>query len=68
MMLSLDIEGNVKPRLEGLAQLLPGHDITAMIGKVPRLLGCDLTKVEQKVRSIRVRWGGKDGQPFDTRG
>lgn len=51
-MLSFDIQGNVKPRLERLEELLSEHDIMAMIVKVPRLLGCDVAKVEQKVRAV----------------
>lgn len=47
--LSLDIAGNVKQKLEDLAQLLPEQNVTFLVGKAPRLLTSDVSGVAQKV-------------------
>ena len=39
----------MKQRLESLSELLPGQNVTAMVGKVPRLLTSDVSGMAQKV-------------------
>lgn len=47
--LCLDVERKLKPRLEGLAELLPGQNMTATVAKIPRLLTSDVSGMAQKV-------------------
>ena len=48
-MLGLDISRTIKPRLEGLGELLPGQNVTSMVAKIPRLLTSDVSGMAQKV-------------------
>lgn len=50
--LYLDIGGLVKRRLESLSELLPGHDVSVLVRKVPRLLTTNVSSLAQKVRSL----------------
>lgn len=52
--LGLDISRTIKPRLEGLSDLLPGQNVTAMVSKIPRLLTSDVSGMVQKVVHVQI--------------
>lgn len=52
--LGLDISRTIKPRLEGLSDLLPGQNVTSMVSKIPRLLTSDVSGMVQKVVHVQI--------------